>query len=253
MTHHELFGALAWNPQIKGALYVVIALVVLPGSGFLLLSTNMGSRLGFLLAAAGFCGWMFTLAAVWWVYGTGPVGTAPTWKGVETIVGDVSQSSRTEAAARFPAGWKKLDVAAPEVADAQAVADARIVGTKSMFKSSSDFLVVGAAEKGGETYGLFHLLNFRPFDFFHEPHYLVIQVQPVVKQQTVAGQAPPKPVVDPGAPVVSVLMVRDLGNVREHPAVVCIAFGLLFGIICYQLHTRDKEAMARREPAGSRL
>ncbi|MFN2609050.1 MAG: hypothetical protein ABR511_14350 [Acidimicrobiales bacterium] len=245
-----LLGALAWEPQIKGALYVAIAVVILPGSGFLLLSTNMGSRLGFLLAAAGFFGWMFTLGAVWWAYGTGPMGLAPTWKGVETVVGDVAQSSRQAAAARYPAGWTKLDIAAPEAADAQAVVDARIVGTKSLFKSSSNFLVVGAAEKGGDTYGPFHLLNMRPFNVFHSPHYLVITVQAVLVQPTPPGGAPPKPTVDPSATPVSVLMVRDLGNVREHPAVVCISCGLLFGIICYRLHIRDREAMAQRAGAG---
>jgi hypothetical protein len=249
--HDVLLGALAWEPQIKGALYVIIAVAVLPGSVFLLMSTNMGSRLGFLLAAAGLFGWLFTLSAVWWAYGTGPVGLAPTWKGQETIIGNVAQSSRTAAAARFPRGWKQLDVAAPDVADAAGVVDARIVGTKSIFKSASDYIVVGADEKGGERHGPFHVLNFRPFNVFHDPHYLVISVQKALKQEAVAGQAAPKPTVDPSAQPVSVLMVRDLGNVREHPAVVCIACGLLFGIICNQLHTRDRQAMAQRQGAGA--
>jgi len=239
-------AALKWNPQVRGALYVVIALVVLPGSVYLLLSTNMGSRLGFLLAAAGFCGWMFTLGGVWWVYGSGPKGREPTWKAQETIVGDVAEASRNPEAARYPAGWEKLEITNPEVADAQAVVDTVIVGPKAMFKSSSDFLPVAAAEKGGETFGPFHLVNFRPFNVFHEPHYLVIQVQKAIKPEPVPGQPPPAAAVDPSAPTVSVLMVRDLGAVRENPAVVCIAFGILFGVTCYRLHVRDKEAMAQR-------
>lgn len=243
---HLVTGALAWNPQIRGALYVVIAVVVLPGSVFLLLSTNMGSRLGFLLAFAGFSGWMFTLGAVWWVYGSGPVGRSPTWKAKEVVVGDVAQGSRISAADKFPQGWKKLDIADPEVADAQAVADTLIVGPKAQFKTSSDFLPVTAAETGGEKYGPFHLLNVRPLNVFHEAHYLVIQVQKAVKPPAVAGQPPPKAVVDPQAPIVSVIVIRDLGALRENPAVVCVCFGLLFVITIYSLHTRDKEAMAQR-------
>jgi len=250
-AHLDMLGALAWNPQIRGALYVVIALVVLPGSGFLLLSTNMGSRLGFLMAAAGFFGWMFTLSAVWWVYGTGPVGKSPTWKPKETVVGEVAQASRIKDLARFPQGWKRLELTSPEVADAQAVVDARIVGPKALFKSSSDFLPVGAAEKGGETYGPLHLLNVRPLNLFHEPHFLVIQVQKSVKPEAVPGQPPPKAVIDPSAPVVSVVMERDLGTLRKNPAVVCISCGLLFGVICFQLHTRDKEAMAKRTASSA--
>ena len=239
-------AALKWNPQVRGALYVIIALLVLPGSVYLVLATDVGSRLGFLLAAAGFCGWMFTLGAVWWVYGTGPMGKEPSWKTQETIVGDVAQGSRNDAAAKYPAGWEKLDLADPEVADAQAVVDSTIVGPRAMFKSASDYLPVAAAEKGGETYGPFHLLNVRPFDIFHEPHFLVIQVQKAVTPPAVPGQPPPRPELDPSAQPVSVLMVRDLGSVRQNPAVVCIAFGLLFAVTCYRLHTRDKEAMAAR-------
>ncbi|MBA3268811.1 MAG: hypothetical protein H0T70_11225 [Acidimicrobiia bacterium] len=239
-------GALKWNPQVRGALYVVIAMVVLPGSAFLLLSTNMGARLGFLLAAAGFCGWMFTLGGVWLIYGSGPKGREPSWKPQETIVGEVSEASRNPAAARYPAGWEKLEITNPEVADAIAVVDTIVVGPKNMFKSASDYLPVAAAEKGGETYGPFHLANFRPFDVFHEPHFLVIQVQKAITPEAVAGQPPPSPAVDPQAPIVSVLMVRDLGAVRENPAVVCLSFGLLFGVTCYRLHIRDKEAMAQR-------
>ncbi len=244
--NHLVTGALAWNPQVRGALYVVIAVVVLPGSVFLLLSTNMGSRMGFLLATAGFSGWMLTLGGVWWVYGSGPVGRSPTWKAKEVIVGDVAQGTRLPVAAKFPANWKKLDIADPKVADAQAVADADIVGPKAQFKSSGDFLPVIAAQTGGEKYGPFHLANVRPLNVFHEPHYLVIQVQKAVKPPAVAGQPPPKAEIDPSAPVVSVIMVRDLGAVRENPAVVCICFALIFGITVYSLHTRDKEAMAQR-------
>lgn len=246
LNHHLLTGALAWNPQIRGALYVVIAMVVLPGSVYLLLATNMGARLGFLLAAAGFFGWMFTLSSVWWVYGTGPKGREPTWKPKEVVVGDLGESSRNPAAADYPKGWQKLEITDPEVADAQAVVDTEIVGSKKQFKSSSDFLPVTAAETGGEKYGPFHALNFRPLNVFHEPHYLVIQVQKAIKPPAVPGQPPPKAEVDPSAPVVSVVLIRDLGALRENPGVVCVSTGLLFGVICYALHTRDKEAMAQR-------
>ena len=71
-----LVAALSWNPQVRGALYVLIAVVILPGSSYLLLSTNVGARLGFQLAAAGLCAWMVVLGLVWWVYGIGLKGPA---------------------------------------------------------------------------------------------------------------------------------------------------------------------------------
>ncbi len=241
-----LVGALTWEPQIKGALYVIIAVVVLPGASFLLLSTNMGARVGFLLAAAGLFGWMATLGGIWWVYGTGPVGKAPSWKAVETVTGDVAEAGRNDSFEDFPKDWEELETGSPEVADAQGVVDSRIVGPDARFESADEYLVVGAARKGGDAYGPFHVLNFRPFNVFHEAHYLLIQVQGVAEQQAAPGQPPPRPQADPSQPTVSVLMVRDLGTLRLNPALVSIACTLIFAVICYQLHVRDKEAAAQR-------
>jgi hypothetical protein len=99
---------------------------------------------------------------------------------------------------------------------------------------------------GGDAHGPFGVLNFRPLNLFHSIHYLVIQVQAVEHQEAVPGLAPPKPRVDPNAAPVSVVMVRDLGSLRLRPGVFTIAVGLLFGLLIYQLHTRDKELMALR-------
>jgi hypothetical protein len=242
--HDLMIGVFHWNPQIKGALYVIIALVVLPGSAYLLLSTNMGARVGALLAAAGFFGWMGTLGAVWWVYGTGPKGKEPVWKAQDVVVGDVATGAGTQALAGFPRGWHKVDATNPQVADASPVADTKTVGPKGQFKSSSDYVLVAAYEKGGKAHGPFNVLNLRPFNVFHTPHYLVIQEQRAIK-----GPVGTKPTADPQATPVAVVVVRDLGNVRLHPAVVSLSCFALFGVFCYMLHVRDKEAMAARAAA----
>jgi hypothetical protein len=237
----EILAALSWNPQVKGALYVAIAIVTLAGSAYMLLATNMGARLGFLLAAAGFFGWMTTQGAIWWVYAQGPIGRAPSWHVEAVVEGDLGRSPN-DALEAFPKDWEERGPADPAVADAQGTADSRLVGPRARFASASDYVFVYGGEKGGDTYGPLHLINFRPFDVFHEPHYLVIQVQ---KALPAAEGAEPAP--DPSAQPVSVLLVRDLGTLRLNPAIVCLACGLIFGVTCYQLHVRDKEAAARRE------
>ena len=176
-----LVAALSWNPQVRGALYVLIAVVILPGSSYLLLSTNVGARLGFQLAAAGLCAWMVVLGLVWWVYGIGLKGPAPEWKSKTVVTGDPAARGRSSELAHFPRGWKKMDLENPEVADAQAVVDGVLVpspesGKKGLFSSASDYLPIAAREKGGETYGPLGL-DFRPFNIFHKPHFLIIQVQ----------------------------------------------------------------------------
>lgn len=246
-----LLGALSWEPQIKGALYVLLAVVILVGSTFLILGTDVGSRLGFQLTAAGLFGLLVTLGTIWWVRGIGPVGPSPTWKTQDVITGSISQT-REEALVGFPDVWRKLEPSDPEVADAQPVVDADLVirpgEPGGAFKRSSDYLVVGAYQKGGETYGPVGL-NFRPFDVFHKPNYLVVQVQQVKEHPALPGQPVAKPQADTSTPVVSVVLLRDLGSKRLNPAVFTISCALIFGLLVYQLHSRDKELLARREAA----
>ncbi|MDX6410371.1 MAG: hypothetical protein QOE13_3442 [Gaiellaceae bacterium] len=238
--------ALSWNPQVRGGLYVFLAVVILCGSGFLILSTNLGGRLGFQAAAAGLTGFLVIIGSVWWVYGIGPHGKAPTWVPKFVVQGDLGQTGG-EILAGFPRGWEKLDLADPAVADALPVSDSALTDSATgTFKSSSDFLPVAALEKGGDSHGPFGVFNFRPLNLFHSVHYLVIQVQAVEHQEATPGLAPPKPRVDPNATPVSVVMVRDLGSLRLNPGVFTLAVGSLFGLLVYQLHTRDKELMALR-------
>ena len=250
MTTHSLLAALAWNPQIKGALYVVIAFVILCGSCYMLLATNTGARLGALLAAAGLFGWMMTLGGIWWVYGKGIGQRAPQpqWKTAAIVNGDLGASG-TKALAGFPNGWTTLDPTSKEVSDAVPAAQAVLVATAggppAPFKSSSGFVLKAAYEKGGETSGLFGL-NFRPLNLFHKARYLIVQVQGATTGPTPPGGTPPKPVADPNATPVSVVLLRSLGAVRLYPAIFTISSGLLFGLVCFQLHTRDKQAAARR-------
>ena len=241
-----LLGALTWEPQIKGGLYVLLAVLILPGSVYLILATDTGARLGFQLAAAGLAGFMVIIGAVWWVYGIGPQGPTPIWEAVTVVSGDPTQSRQGQLQ-DFPEAWDKLEITDPEVADAQPVVDGDLTGEEGgLFQSPTEYIVVGAATKGGETYAPFGLPTFRPIDILHKPHYLVVQVQPVVKQEATPGAAPPIPKADPNAPVYSVLMLRDLGHLRLNPAVATISSALIFGLLVFQLHTRDKEAMAKR-------
>ena len=63
-TAHVLAG-IAWDPQIRGFLALGVGVVVLLGSVYLVMVTNLGSRLGFLLAAAAFWGWLMIMGFVW--------------------------------------------------------------------------------------------------------------------------------------------------------------------------------------------
>ena len=71
--------AISWEPEIRGVIVVLIGVVTLMGSVYLILGTNVGARLGLLIALAGLFGWMATMGAIWWTYGIGLKGREPTW------------------------------------------------------------------------------------------------------------------------------------------------------------------------------
>ncbi|MBG02308.1 MAG: hypothetical protein CL470_08570, partial [Acidimicrobiaceae bacterium] len=92
-----VIAGIGWEPEIRGALTVLVGSLVLFGSVWLILNTNLGNRLGTLVALAGFFGWMFIMGIVWWIYGIGLQGDRPTWEPREIIFGDPSESESNVA------------------------------------------------------------------------------------------------------------------------------------------------------------
>ena len=75
-------AAISWEPEIRGALAVLIGFVVLCGSVYLLVATNSGARTGLLISIAGLFGWFSIMGVIWWIYGIGWIGDAPSWQTV---------------------------------------------------------------------------------------------------------------------------------------------------------------------------
>lgn len=253
-----LLATLRWDPQIRGALIVVTGVSILVGSVYLLLATNTGARLGFVLAVAGLTGWVAVMGALWMVFGIGLKGREPTWRPLELVTGRTARA--TVAAMRdFPRGWKELPPGDAQLADAQAAADRALapgagepaagghaeagIGLpkeetfESPFKKTEDYVLLTGWGRGGETY----FLTLR-----HKPHYAVVQVKPSFFDKVPPG-ARPQP--DLTAPTTSVVMVRDLGNLRLPPFLVMLTSLTVFGVCCYSLHQRDKELMRERSGA----
>lgn len=286
MVAADTLAALTWDPQIRGALIVLTAVVILCGSVFMLLATNSGLRIGFLLAAAGLMGWMASMGLIWTIYGIGLKGPTPFWKVEEVVTGDLAELATVEAVEGFPRGWKKLPQGDPVLGDAQGAADKVLSGAgegegeggghgggaqegggeegggaettvKPIFDSPSDYVVTGGYRKGGEDYyipGGF-LERSRGFlkGWFHKPHYVIVEATPTIELPETGGPPPP-PTPDPSAPRTSVIMVRDLGSLRLPSFVLTVFSGLLFGLICHALHRRDKAIRAMRAdvvPASS--
>lgn len=300
-----ILAGIAWDPQIRGILTVVLGFTILCGSVYLIVATNTGARLGLLISLAGLFGWLVILTAYWWISppGIGPRGTSPSWQPVEIYIdGDIPPE--TESAQSLPrpdeivtaqeileanpelagefattpvlsdiagvdreavpgkdelGGWTIMTTA--QAGEAQAAADAVLVEV-GFFESTADYKKLDAFEKGGkpkrqeecEDSDLICRAQYRirkALTLTHPPHYAIVQLQPVVLQEPVPGSPPPSPVLDQSKPVISVVLVRDLGDVRLLPATyffICLSLFIVFALI---LHYRDKTLTKNLEAAKS--
>ena len=186
----NLLAGIAYDPTIRGLLSVGVGVVVLMGSVYLILATNTGNRLGFLLAATGFFGWMAIMGVIWWIYGIGMKGDAPSWQVVEYNANTTSEAITEKVQdldlstlpqgddgvdydlivdlfendpAQFDAlensleestdGWKFLPASDPARGEAEATVAATLPECSTCnygIQNVADYKVLGAFEVGGK-------------------------------------------------------------------------------------------------------
>ncbi len=256
------FAAISWEPEIRGALAVLIGFLVLCGSTYLLLATNTGVRTGLLLAMAGLFGWCGIMGIIWTAYGIGWVGEEPSWTALEVNWDDLDQAV-TGAVADDPelSEWRSIENGTPDYGELQAsTLEALTQGSPAPFEAASDIFILRMFETGGKPdrasdSNIDRVTNriTNTLRITHPPKYAVVQVQhTVVNPPLEPGQAPPTPEPDESAPVVSLILERDLGNLRFTPAAFSFFSFVMFGILANVLHRRDRreaENRARTEPA----
>ncbi|MGD9704915.1 MAG: hypothetical protein AB7Q42_05515 [Acidimicrobiia bacterium] len=243
--------AVSWEPEIRGIITVLIGFVALCGSTYLLLATNTGARLGFLIAFAGLFGWMFIMGSIWWVYGIGLKGPEPSWKPASPVTvvrdGDLVAGGVTNDADPTADGWTKLPEDDPGRGQAVASADEILQREAEVF-AAGEYVALAVYDKGGESWPkLGDKLDF--IAFRHDPHYALVEVQAVEPLLTEPGRAPLTPAVDPSQPKTYVLMLRDLGAKRQPSVFITLGSGLIFGLACLMLHRRDRLVVANRSAA----
>jgi hypothetical protein len=261
--------AINWQPQLRGYVVVLISVVVLIGGTYLVVGTNMGARLGFLVVLAGLFGWMVAMGIIWWTYGIGLKGREPSWKPAEpaTIVrdgellqqveileqplkltGTAQENADAVASALVEEGWRLLDEADPQRGQAVASSDEILINQADEF-AAGEFLSVAVFDRGGERWPKINdALDF--VAFFHEPRYALVEVAPVVPQRVEPGRAPARPKIDESQDRRYVYMIRDLGNKRQPAMLITLGSLVIFIILCWLLHRRD--LMLRENLAAAR-
>ena len=254
--------AIGWEPEQRGLLTVIIGVVVLMGSIYMIMATNMGSRLSFLVTVTGLMGWMALMGATWWIYGIGLKGPEPSWAAIpgQTIIQDVPALRSAGALESLPdghedapatevhklveqqfleEGYIKISTGNPAYGQAQAAASENIELDGAL--SAGQYEVTEVFDTGGERYPLIgnnQSLDF--FAFFHKPHYTVVEVSPLIPVRTEPGRAPAAAEIDEAGQRQYVYMVRDLGAKRQPAVVLTIGGGAIFLALCYLLHRRER-------------
>ena len=257
--------AVSWDPEIRGIIVVLCMFLTLCGGTYLVIGTNLGARLGVLISVAALFGWMAMMGAVWWIYGIGLKGREPTWKPATpiSIIRDGTLLSNAEvidgpikvAAGSSPAEvaapvkkqleaekWVRLDDADPRRGQAAASAD-DIIQNKAKEFAAGEYLTLSVYDRGGERSPKINdSLDFLAFR--HAPRYALVEIAPLLPQRTEPARAPAKPVIDSSQPHRYLLMIRDLGTKRQPAIFITLGSSLIFGILCWLLHRRDRFVLA---------
>ena len=267
--------AINWEPELRGVLIVIIGTSVLMGSIYLVLGTNLGARLGFLVALTGLAGWMALMGGIWWIYGIGLKGAAPEWKQVpgRTVIQEVdllheagaldrpiefTESDDSVAASASlqqqldEEGWRRVAESAPEFGQAEAAASVFLEEEGAL--SAGEFDVTNVYEIGGEAYPKPLGDELDQIAFWHKPYYTLVEVAPYVPLRDEPGRAPTQPEIDTSMQRQYVYMVRDLGSLREPAAYICMGSTIVFLALCWVLHRRDRfvaENLSRKALASA--
>jgi len=271
--------AINWEPEFRGILTVIIGTVVWMGSIYLILGTDVGARLGFLITLTGLAGWIALMGFVWWIYGIGLKGDAPEWKQVQgrTVIQEVDLlyqagvlddpidvTSETDSAVAAEVvsdrlasqGWNRIDASAPEFGQAEASAGVFLEEEGSF--SPGEFGVTAVYEIDPPEESAYPKLGpngeFDLIAFFHKPYYTLVEVAPFVPLLDEPGRAPTAPEIDTALQRQYVYMVRDLGSLRQPAGYIAVGSTIVFLAMCFLLHRRDRfvaENLARKAIASA--
>jgi hypothetical protein len=249
LTHKTL-----WNPTILGVLVFISAVGLFCGSVYLLLATNLGARLGFLVSAAALSGFLVLLSILWMTTATplnSPKGLESKWVAKEVVnnpadakiqkVDDIERTG-TKIPTDDLANVRPFIDAALIVPNPATAVEGTVPSPFAKYASSSLFIVgeqgLKAYDIGGGSKNI----------FFHKPRYAAVEFcnVKVDPADVPFGEAPPTPTCDPLVPHQWMILERDLGSIRQPPIFYFIGFSILFGLSLLGLHWYELDHRQRQ-------
>ena len=246
-----------WDPTILGLLVFVSAVGLFCGSVYLLLGTNLGARLGFLVAAGCLTGFMVLLSLLWITTATplnSPKGRIAQWN-VKEVISIPSESKIGTVQDYFdwtatvpdedlanlrPAIDGALVTAQPaanEVAPEQPFAQ---FASATDYLTGSDYALIAKETGGGDKLVV-----------FHEPYYAVVQICPAAATTTDISGMVSEPECDTAQQTKTVVLEKDLGSLRQPPWLYFLGSLVLFLLCLRGLHWYEQDQRARTAVAAA--
>ena len=254
-----------WYPTILGVLVVIAAVALFMGTPYILLATNLGSRLGFMVTAAALSGFMMLLSLLW-LTNPSPVNTLkgriPQWKAVESLESGDLARSKILAVRVVDKEGHPADAAA--ITNLKASVDTNLIinkneltgeilsgagGKYAVYQDATGYIVTkNQLTGGGEIFSKVKVSTGDGFPWvhvsLHKPLYGVItlcKTDPALSATEVPfGQKPPTPACADSTRQVLVLE-RDLGSLRVPPFVAFLASSILFILCLLSMHWRERD------------
>jgi hypothetical protein len=239
-----------WYPTILGILVVVSAIVLFMGSVYVLLGTNVGARLGFLITFTSLMGFLMILSVLWLTTASpleSPKGRVSSWKVVENV-SDLAKAKTTPV---HGVNTKENRASSTDASNVNAAVDAALITKKSTptvtytpndnrfakFEDITQFQVLQTWTVGGSN------PQFWKGEFNHSTKYAVVEYCKTATVEQTFGLPPLPPECATGADALrGYLVVQfDYGTLRLPPFIVLIITGILFGLGLLMLHWREKD------------
>ncbi len=249
-TLAEGVGNGIWYPTILGVLVVIAAVTLFIGSIYLLLGTNLGARLGFLVTFTCLMGFLLVLSILWLTTASpleSPKGRVSSWQVIE----NVNDLSKAKTTAVHGIDTKANKASSTDASNVRAAVDAALITKVSTptvtytpednrfakFQSVTDYMVLQTWTVGGSD------PQFWKGEINHADKYAVIQYCKTATQEQTFGlpPLPPQCANDNRGYIVAKF---DYGTLRLPPFFVIVITGALFGLGLLLLHWREKDQMA---------
>jgi hypothetical protein len=238
-----------WDPKLKGYVVVISAVGLFCGSVYLLLWTNVGSSIGFLVSGAAVAGIVLMMSTLWVTgqFPNGYLGRLPKWNVTQILTASEGVQASDVGKVRNIANGNVPEASQAIAGQIKADLDAEIAGETAdpdnkLFTNADAYKAVRTYRVGGE--------RKMPIWWSTKPEHAAVEICTLTVKPATYDELNNPPFIPDCDPTVAnriVVLHHDLGSLRL-PAAYTMAgsavllAGFLYGLYLVELRQRQAAA-----------